>query len=69
MKRNSIRIVCNPYNNQIAYYFRNELGFWIVVSADSPLSRQFYTNTTIQERAEDIVIKIDDNCSEPPAVS
>lgn len=21
MKRNAIRIVCNPYNNQISYYF------------------------------------------------
>ncbi len=60
MKRNAIRIVCNPYNNQISYYFMNEKGVWTVLSGDSPLSRQYYTNTTMKDRAKEIAIKIDE---------
>lgn len=55
MRRNSIRIVCNPYLNNISYYFQNELGEWDVLSENSPLSRQYYTNTTVDERCEEIL--------------
>lgn len=60
MGRNALRIVCNPYNSQISYYFRNEKGLWTVLSGDSPLSRQYYTNTTMRERAKEIAEKIDE---------
>ncbi len=60
MKRNTLRIVCNPYTNQISYYFKNELDEWMVLSGNSPLSRQYYKNTTMQDRAESIVRKIDE---------
>lgn len=60
MGRNALRIVCDPYNNQISYYFRNEKGVWTVLSGDSPLSRQYYTNTSMKERAKEIAEKIDE---------
>ena len=60
MGRNAVRIVCNPYNNQISYYFMNEKGVWTVLSGDSPLSRQYYTNTTMKDRAKEIALKIDE---------
>lgn len=60
MKRNSIRVVCNPYSNKMSYYFKNELGEWEVLSGNSPLSRQFFTNTTITERGDQILQKIDE---------
>lgn len=60
MKRNSIRVVCNPYTNKMSYYFKNEIGEWSVLSGSSPLSRQFYTNTSVKERGEKIVEKIDE---------
>lgn len=60
MKRNAVRIVCNPYTNQISYFFRNELGEWMVLAGSSPLSRQYYTITTIEERCEDIIKKLDE---------
>lgn len=60
MKRNALKIICNPYNDQISYYFRNEQGIWVVLSGNSPLSRQYYTNAVIKERVKDIVEKIDE---------
>lgn len=60
MGRNTVRIVCNPYNNQISYYFMNEKGVWTVISGDSPLSRQYYTNTTMKDRVKEIALKIDE---------
>lgn len=60
MKRNALRIVCNPGTKRISYYFRNELGEWMVLSGNSPLTRQFYTKTTIKERGKEILEKIDE---------
>lgn len=60
MKRNSIRVVCNPYLNKMSYYFKNEIGEWEVLSGNSPLSRQYFTNTTVTERCNQIVEKIDE---------
>ena len=60
MKRNTIRIVCNPYTNKISYFFRNELGEWELLTGSSPLSRQYYTRTTIEERHKDIIEKLDE---------
>lgn len=50
MKKNSMRVVCNPYTNKMSYYFKNEIEEWSVLSGSSPLSRQFYTNTSVKER-------------------
>ena len=55
-----MRIICNPYGNQISYHFLNENGAWVVLSGDSPLSRQFFTNATMREKAGEIVRKIDE---------
>lgn len=60
MKRNSIRVVCNPYLNNMSYYFKNEIGEWEFLSGNSPLSRQYFTNTTITERSDKIIEKIDE---------
>lgn len=60
MKANKIRVVCNPLAKHISYYYKNELGEWIVFSGSSPLSRSYYTNTTVEERAKEIVIKLDE---------
>lgn len=60
MKRNALRIVCNPGTNQISYYFRNEKGEWLILSGSSPLSRQFYTKTTMKERHREIIEKADE---------
>ena len=60
MKRNSLKIVCNPYTNQISYYFKNEIGEWNVLCASSPLSRQFYTKTSMKERSKVILEKADE---------
>ena len=60
MKRNKLRVVCNPYTNQISYYFQNEIDEWVVLSGNSPLSRQYYTKTSMQERAPEIVKKLDE---------
>ena len=62
MKRNSMRVVCNPYTNRVSYFFRNEAGAWEVLSGSSPLSRQFYTNMTINDKnkAKKIIEKIDE---------
>ncbi len=60
MKKNIIRVVCNPISKHISYYYKNELGEWNVFSGSSPLSRSFYTNTTIEKRAKEIVTKLDE---------
>jgi hypothetical protein len=60
IKRNSLKIVCNPYTNNVSYYFMNEQGVWVVMSESSPLSRKFYTDTTISERAKEILKKADE---------
>ena len=58
--RNRIKIICAPYNdNHISYYFQNEAGAWVVCSSSSELSRNFYTHTSMAERAKEIVLKID----------
>lgn len=58
--RNTLRVVCNPYTNQISYYLKNELDEWTVLSGNSPLSRKYYTNTSMQDRADSIVKRIDE---------
>lgn len=60
MKRNTSRVVCNPTVNHIAYYFKNEFGEWNTLSSSSPLSRQYYTSTSLKDRANEIVLKIDE---------
>ncbi len=60
MKRNAIRVVCNPYTSKMSYYFRNEIGEWDVLSGSSPLSRKYYTNASIAEKASEILMKIDE---------
>jgi len=60
VKRNTIRIVCNPYTDQISYYFRNEIGEWNVLSGNSILSRRYFTNTSIEERAREIMERMDE---------
>ena len=60
MKKNTLRIVCNPYGNSISYYFKNEIGQWSVLSSSSVLSRRYFTNTTIVERAKEILKKADE---------
>lgn len=60
MKRNAIRVVCNPYMNKMSYYFRNELKEWDVLSGNSPLSRRYFRNTSIAERSVEILHKIDE---------
>ena len=60
MSRNALKIVCNPYAKNLAYYFRNECGEWQVLSESSELSRQFFTRATMRERACDIIEKADE---------
>ena len=60
MKRNMIRIVCNPYTDKISYFFRNELGEWMILSGSSPLSRQYYAKTAIKDRYIEIIKKLDE---------
>lgn len=60
MKRNTLKIVCNPYTNQISYYFKNEIGEWNVLSGNSILSRQYYTNTSMKKSAKEIMEKVDE---------
>ena len=60
IRRNTIRIVCNPYSERISYHFKNEFDEWDVLSGNSPLSRQYYTNTTMKLRALEIAKKIDE---------
>lgn len=60
MKRNMLKIVCNPYEDKISYYFKNEIGEWNVLSGNSILSRQYYTNTSMKKRAKEIMEKVDE---------
>lgn len=60
MKRNALRIVCNPISNNISYYFKNEIGEWCTLSDSSPLSRSIYTEASIEEKGDEIVKKIDE---------
>lgn len=57
---NTMRVVCNPIAKHISYYFKNELGEWSILTGSSPLSRNYYTSTTVLEKADDIVIKLDE---------
>lgn len=57
---NSLRIVCNPYDKHLSYYFMNEYDAWVVCSENSPLSRRYYTDTTLEDRANEIISKIDE---------
>lgn len=58
--RNTMRVVCNPIAKHISYYFKNELGEWYILTGSSPLSRNYYTSTTIIEKADEIVVKLDE---------
>lgn len=60
MKRNAIKIVCNPFMNEVSYFFKNELGEWLLLSGSSPLSRQYYTKANIKDRSKEIIEKIDE---------
>ena len=55
MKRNTLKIISNPYTKQLSYFFKNEMGEWDVLSSNSPLSRKYYTNTSIKERGHEIL--------------
>lgn len=60
MKKNKIRVVCNPIAKHISFYYKNELNEWVIFSGSSPLSRNYYTNTTLEERGKEIVVKLDE---------
>lgn len=55
-----MRVVCNPYTNKMSYYIKNERDEWNVLSSSSPLSRQYYTDTTVKEKAVEILSVIDE---------
>lgn len=55
MKRNILKIVYDPLNNRVSYYFKNEIGQWCPLSNSSILSRQAYTKTTIKDSADEII--------------
>ena len=59
MLHNQMWIVSDTQTQPLAYYIKNELQQWHLVSNDSDLSRKEYTHTTMQTRAEDIVRVID----------
>lgn len=60
MERNSIKIVCNPLNNEIIYSFKDENKEWHELSGYSPLSRQFYTKRSLQDSAADVLKKLNE---------
>lgn len=60
MKYNKLRVVCNPVAKHISYYYKNETNEWHIFSSSSSLSRSYYTDTTIEERADEIVVKLDE---------
>ena len=60
MKRNRLKIVYNPSEEKLTYYFFNDLEEWKPVSGSSPLSRQEYTTAKLERRGRDIVKKIDE---------
>lgn len=60
MQCNKIRVVCNPIAKHISYYYKNENNEWHIFSSSSPLSRSYYTDTTLDERADEIAVKLDE---------
>lgn len=60
MKRNIIKIVCNPFLNKISYFYKNEIGEWLLLSGSSPLSRQSCTKTNIKDSCISIVEKLNE---------
>lgn len=60
MGRNKLKIVCNPLSDRVSYFFMNENGEWVVLSENSPLSRQRYTNVHLNEDAETVIAKADE---------
>lgn len=55
MARNQIMIVSNTKKPTLAFYMKSELQEWRLVSNDSVLSRKEYINSSIADRAEDII--------------
>lgn len=60
MGMNKIRVVCNPVAKHISYYYKNELNEWRNFSSSSPLSRNYYTETTLENRVDEIVFLLDE---------
>lgn len=60
MSRNKLKMICNPLSNHISYFFMNEQGNWVVLSENSPLSRQSYTNVQLDGNAETVIAKADE---------
>lgn len=59
MNRKKFEIYCNPYSKEIEYcWFSEEKKEWMEVSEESELSGEEYKNTTIQNKANDIVMEI-----------
>lgn len=55
MPHNQVKIVSNAQKKTLMFYIKNESQEWRLVSNDSVLSRAEYTQTSIEDRAEDIV--------------
>ena len=60
VKRNSVKIVCNPFERKISYFYKNEIGEWLLMSSSSPLSRQQYTTTDMKKSCKIIIEKINE---------
>lgn len=58
MSTNSIRIACNQHTGKISFFYKNEIGEWLLLSKSSPLSRHEYTEN-FKEKCEEILGKID----------
>ena len=58
MSHNQIKIVSNTKKRALAFYMKNELQEWRLISNDSILSRKEYINSSIEDRVEDIVHEI-----------
>lgn len=54
MKRNCLKIVSNPTNNTLAFYYKSK-DRWLLVPSTSDLSRKEYTEATIKDKASKIV--------------
>lgn len=59
MKRNKIRIVCNPNKKEMSFFLKNELGEWESLSNSSPLSRKKYTCASMEKNVKEILTEID----------
>lgn len=57
MKRNRLKIVSNPTSSTLAFYFMSK-DRWQLVPSSSELSRKEYTETSIQEKAPEIIAYI-----------